>query len=132
MGFAQEGIPGKCSTESTTNLPTPRLPGEAGHLQTLTQGDTGQGPHSVGEAAAPKPPPPATATSCRTHGPQLPQGLGEARGRGVNTPVSALLKPIPQYLELLLSSVIVQHQLFRLLAANDGLSSWSSLAPLKR
>ena len=44
MGFAQEGIPVTCSTESTTNLPTPHLPREAGHLQTLNAGGHWAGP----------------------------------------------------------------------------------------
>lgn len=59
-------------------------------------GHLGRGPTALVKLQLQSPPP---YTSCRTHGPQLPQGLGEARGRGVNTPVSALLKPIPQYLE---------------------------------
>lgn len=39
---------------------------------------------------------------------------------------------VPRYLELLLPSVVEQHQLLLLLAANNRLSGWSSLSPLQR
>ena len=128
MGFAQEGIPGKCSTESTTNLPAPRLPREAGHHQTLTQRDTGRAPTALVRLQLRRSPRHVLQDAWP------PAAPGEASGRGVNTPsVRSGENPlVPRYLELLLSSVIVEHQLFLLLAANDGLSSWSSLAPLKR
>ena len=122
MGFAQEGIPVTCSTESTTNLPTPHLPREAGHLQTLNAGGHWAGPPQPWWGCSSEGSPRHILQDARPPAAPRPGwGMGE---RGENPSV-------PRYLELLLSSVIVEHQLFLLLAANDGLSSWSSLAPLK-
>lgn len=86
--------------------------------------DSGQGPCGPGEAGAAASPPPCIQQSSPP--PKLPGALGW--GKGVNA--ENLLST--GYLELLLSSVIIQHQLFLLLAADHWLPGWRSLSPLKR
>ena len=113
----------------TSSLPTSP---EAGHLQTLRQVDTGQGARSPGEAEAQEVPSPHPAEPTAPRAAPVPRV--RHGGERVNAPgASSAEKPsVTRYLELLLSSVIIEHQLFLLLTANDGFSRWSSLPPLKR
>lgn len=116
---------GKCFTTQRQEAPQasswlPAFPG-AGHFRSpALEGGAASGSGGPGEAEPIEMPPPVR--------PSFPSACGEAWGEVL----AWLSKPVCRpHLELLLSSVVIQHQLLLLLTADNGFSGWSALSCLK-